>query len=72
MKASQRVRRGINQAIKLTGKSQRQASIDAGYNENLLNLFMKGKTDDIKLNTLNDICVKGFGFNLDAIWSMGK
>ena len=72
MKASQRVRKGILKAMVLTGKSARQASLDAGYNENLLNLFMKRKTEDIKLNTLDDICVKGFGFSLDAIWSMGK
>jgi len=72
MKASQRTRRGLKKALELTGKSKRQASLDAGYNENLLNLFMKGKTDDMFMNTFDDVCIKGLGMTLDTIWRMGK
>ena len=72
MKASQRVRRGFKQAKKLTNKSNRQISLDAGYNENLVNLFMTGQTDDMFMNTLDDVCQKGLGMTLDTIWRMGK
>ncbi len=71
MKASAQFRKGIARASEVTGISTRKASIDAGYNENQLNRFLSGSTD-IKVITLDDICVNGFGLPFDTVYRMGK
>ena len=64
-------RKGFHEAIRVTGKSSRRASLDAGFNENQLNRFLSGDTD-MKLGTLVDLCEKGFDLPMETIFRMGK
>ena len=69
--ASDTFRRGFKTVIKNTGISARQASLNAGFNENQLNRFISGKTD-IKLNTLDRLCESGFGLPMETVYRMGQ
>ena len=71
MKSALQYRKGLLEAIRVTGISARQASLNAGFNENQLNRFISGKTD-IKLNTLDSLCESGFGLPMDTVYRMGK
>ena len=71
MTESEKFRRGIRQAIKITGVTASAASTQAGHNRNQIARFLSG-TNDIKLATLGDIALKGFGMPLDTIYRMGK
>jgi len=71
MKSALQYRKGLSEAIRVTGISARQASMKAGFNENQLNRFMSGKTD-IKLNTLDNLCELGFGLPMETVYRMGK
>ena len=70
MTASEQFRAGIIRAIEITGKSGRQASMDAGCNENQINRFVSMDTN-IRLDTLDAICTKGFGMSFDTVYRMG-
>ena len=70
MRAAAQFRKGIRKAIRLTDTSSRQASLKSGYNQHQINRFLSG--DDIKLETLQDICTKGFGMTFETIYRMGK
>ena len=71
MKATLQYRKGFEEAMRLTGTSARQASLNAGFNENQLNRFMLGKTD-IRLGTWIKLCEDGFGLPCQTVLKMGK
>ena len=71
MKSALQYRKGLLEAIRVTGISAREASMKAGFNENQANRFISGKTD-IKLNTLDSLCELGFGLPMETVYRMGK
>ncbi len=71
MNSTNQFRAGIRKAIEITGTSPRQASLKAGFNENQLHRFLTAQTD-IKLTTLEKICMDGFGMKFQTIYDLGK
>jgi len=71
MNATNQFRAGIREASRITGISTRQASLKAGFNENQLNRFLTAQTD-IRLQTLERICLDGFGMKWTTIYELGK
>ena len=71
MKATVQYRRGLAEAVRITGKSARQASLDAGFNADQFKRFVSGKTD-IKLGTLEKLCEFGFGLPMESVFRLGK
>lgn len=70
MTVKERMIKGIKVASIVTGVSTRQASLQAGFNQNQLVRFFSGN-HDIMLNTLEDICVKGYGLSFDKVYEFG-
>jgi len=68
--ASDQFRKGLLRALKLKNISQRQASLQAGYNENMLNHFITNGTD-IKLVNLARVC-DSIGFDLLSVFELGR
>ena len=71
MKSTLQYRKGLAKAVEVTGISARQASLNAGFNENQLNRFVSGRTS-IKLDTLEALCEEGFGLTMESIFRLGK
>jgi hypothetical protein len=62
--------KGMKVAVVVTGISPRKAVMAAGYNQNQMVRFFSG-TNDIMLQTLIDICEKGFKMPFGQIWELG-
>jgi len=71
MKFSDQVRRGMLMASVQTGRHPRQAALLAGFNQNQARRFLTGQ-NDMKLDTLERICVDGFKMSVQKIWELGK
>ena len=48
-----------------------QVSLKAGYNQNQAHRFLTGRTD-IKLQTVVDLCEKGFGLDSETVLDLGR
>ena len=71
MKATVQYRRGLSEAVRITGISARDASRNAGFNAEQMTRFVSGKTD-IKLGTLEKLCEFGFGLPMESVFRLGK
>ena len=71
MESMLQYRKGLTEAVRITGISGRQASRNANYNDDQFKRFVSGATD-IKLGTIIKLCEKGFGLTLDSVFRLGK
>ena len=65
------MRRGIRAAMKAKNMTGRQVCLKAGLSTNQLSRFLVSEMD-IKLSTLERICVKGLDTSFDAIRRRGR
>jgi hypothetical protein len=67
----EQMRLGLRKAMKMQNKSGYRISNDAGVNKNLARTFLNGD-NDIKLLTLNALCVQGLGMSFNDILILGQ
>ena len=68
---AQQMRQGIRKAIKIKETSANNVSLDAGCNRNLASQFLGGD-NDIKMKTLEKLCVDGLGMSFNDILILGQ
>lgn len=64
-------RNGIRKALKMQGTNPGHVSVKAGYNRNLLRLFLNGN-NGISLMTLDSICRKGLDMTFNDVLILGQ
>lgn len=71
MKLSEQARRGIIQAISDTGISAWKASVEAGFNQNQVARFIRGR-NDMTIGNFEQLCEKGFKLKVRDVLGLGK